>query len=219
VTASRTARGNPTYYDGDLRRDLLDAALELIVREGPSAVSLRELARRLGVSHAAPANHFPDKAALFTAIAVEGFQLLAAAIEAAVEEAGPDATPGRRLAAAGRAYTGFAVGHPAHFAVMWQRDLLHRDDPALAAAGAATFALLLGGVRDVQAAGWAAGADQRAVAYLAWSVVHGLAALWLGGSLGQDERPFDEIAGEVRALLGRLLAPRPDPAPDPTRAA
>jgi AcrR family transcriptional regulator len=216
VTASRTTRANPTYYDGDLRRDLLDAALELIDRQGPSAVSLRSLARRLGVSHAAPANHFPDKAALFTAIAVEGFELLAAAIRAAVRQAGPEATAGQRLGAAGRAYTGFAVAHPAHFAVMWQRDLLHRDDPALAAAGQATFELLLAGVRDVQGEGWAAGADQRTVAYLAWSVVHGLAALWLGGSLDDDRRPFEEIAGEVGALLGRALAPRLAPVSNPT---
>ena len=86
-------RPAPTY-GGDLRRDLLDAALELIAREGPSSVSLRWLARRLGVSHAAPANHFPDKAALFTAIATEGFELLGAAITGAT----------------GRAYTGFALG-------------------------------------------------------------------------------------------------------------
>ena len=207
--AQRTMRGNPTYYGGDLRRDLLDTALELIAREGPSAVSLRSLARRLGVSHAAPANHFPDKAALFTAIAVEGFELLAAAIREATAQAGPDAAPGQRLRATGRAYVGFAVSHPGHFAVMWRRDLLHRDDPALAAAGDATFALLLAGVHDVQAEGWAAGADPRTVAYLAWSVVHGLAALWLGGSLQQSDQPPDEIAGEVGALLGRVLAPRP----------
>jgi AcrR family transcriptional regulator len=204
VTATR--RANPTYYDGDLGRDLIDTALELIAREGPSAVSLRLLARRLGVSHAAPANHFPDKAALFTAIAIEGFKLLAAAIEDAVQQLGPDATASQRLAATGRAYTSFAVGHRAHFEVMWQRDLLHPDDPALAAAGDATFALLLGGVHDAQAEGWATSADPHTVAYLAWSVVHGLAALWLGGSLQRAQRPFDEIAGEVGALLGSALA-------------
>jgi len=204
VTATR--RANPTYYDGDLRRDLIDTALELIAREGPSAVSLRLLARRLGVSHAAPANHFPDKAALFTAIAIEGFKLLAAAIEDAVQQLGPDATASQRLAATGRAYTSFAVGHRAHFEVMWQRDLLHQDDSELAAAGDATFALLLGGVHDAQAEGWATSADPHTVAYLAWSVVHGLAALWLGGSLQRAQRPFDEIAGEVGALLGSALA-------------
>ena len=203
-----TRQANPTYYGGDLRRDLLDAALRTIAREGPSAVSLRSLARDLGVSHAAPANHFPDKAALFTAIAVEGFTLLGQAMAAATE-LGPDATAGQRFRAAGRAYTGFALAHPAHFAVMWQRDLLHPDDPELVAAGDATFELLLGGVREVQAEGWAPGADPQAVAWLAWSVVHGLAALWLGGSLQRSQRPFDEIAGEVASLLGSVLGPRP----------
>jgi AcrR family transcriptional regulator len=206
VAATRQA--NPTYYGGDLRRDLLDAALRTIAREGPSAVSLRSLARDLGVSHAAPANHFPDKAALFTAIAVEGFTLLGEAMAAAAE-LGPDATAGQRFRAAGRAYTGFALAHPAHFAVMWQRDLLHPDDPELVAAGDATFELLLGGVREVQAEGWAPGADPQAVAWLAWSVVHGLAALWLGGSLQRSQRPFDEIAGEVASLLESVLGPRP----------
>jgi AcrR family transcriptional regulator len=205
VTASR--RANPTYYGGDLRRDLLDTALELIGQEGPSAVSLRSLARRLGVSHAAPANHFPDKAALFTAIAVEGFELLAAAIEDAVRRAGPEASAAQRFGAAGRAYAGFALAHPAHFAVMWQRDLLHRDDPALVGAGDATFALLLGGVREVQAEGGAPGADPEIVAYLAWSTVHGLAALWLGGPLQQTGRPFDQLAGQVATLLGRAFTP------------
>jgi AcrR family transcriptional regulator len=207
VTATR--RANPTYYRGDLRRDLLDTALALIAQEGPSAVSLRALARRLGVSHAAPANHFPDKAALFTAIAVEGFTLLAEAIEDGVRQLGRDATAGQRFRAAGRAYTGFALAHPAHFAVMWQRDLLHQDDPELVAAGDTTFELLLGSVRDIQSEGWAAGRDPQAVAYLAWSVVHGLAALWLGGSLQRGQRSFDEIAGEVGALLGSVLSPRP----------
>jgi AcrR family transcriptional regulator len=204
-----TRRANPTYYDGDLRRDLLDTALELVAQEGPSAVSLRSLARRLGVSHAAPANHFPDKASLFTAIATEGFRLLAAAIEDGARRLGPDATAGQRFRAAGHAYTSFAIAHPAHFAVMWQRDLLHQGDPELAAAGDTTFELLLEGVRDAQAEGWAPGGDPRTVALLAWSVVHGLAALWLGGSLQRAGRPFDEIAGEVGALLGSALGARP----------
>ena len=62
------------------------------------------------------------------------------------------------------------------------------------------------------AEGWAAGADPQTVAFLAWSVVHGLAALWLSGSLDHAGRPFDELAGEVGALLGRSLAPHPGPA-------
>jgi hypothetical protein len=95
---------------------------------------------------------------------------------------------------------------------MWRRDLLHTDDPALTEAADATFALLLAGVHDVQAEGWAAGADPLTVAFLAWSAVHGLATLWLSGSLDHAGRPFDELAGEVGALLGRSLAPHPGPA-------
>src|SRR4029453_16617519 len=173
------AVANPTYYGGDLRRDLLAEALALIAAEGPSAVSLRSLARRLGVSHAAPANHFPDKAALFTAIAAAGFALLAAAIEGAIRRAGPDAGAAQRFGAAGRAYAGFALAHPAHFAVMWQRDLLHGDDPALAAAGDATFALLLGGVREGPAGGGAPGPAPETAPHLPWRTVHVLAPLVL----------------------------------------
>ena len=106
-------RVNPTYYGGDLRRDLLEEALALIAAEGPSAVSRRSLARRLGVSHAAPDNHFPDKAALFTAIATEGFELLTAAIEDAVPAGRTGRHRGRQFGAAGRAYAGFALAHPA----------------------------------------------------------------------------------------------------------
>jgi AcrR family transcriptional regulator len=180
-------------------------------QEGRLAQHLTCIYRRTAYEQgpAAPANHFPDKAALFTAIAVEGFGLLAEAIEDGVRQLGPDATAGQRFRAAGRAYTGFALAHPAHFAVMWQRDLLHQGDPELVAAGDTTFELLLGSVRDIQSEGWAAGRDPQAVAYLAWSVVHGLAALWLGGSLQRGQRSFDEIAGEVGALLGSVLSPRP----------
>ena len=66
-------------------------------------------------------------------------------------------------------------------------------------------------VRDIQSEGWAPGGDPQAVAYLAWSVVHGLATLWLAGPLQHDQRPFDEIAGEVVTLLGTALSPRPAP--------
>ncbi len=65
------------YHHGDLRRALLAAALEAIEESGPAALSLRDLARRAGVSHAAPAHHFGDKAGLLTALAAEGFDLLA----------------------------------------------------------------------------------------------------------------------------------------------
>jgi AcrR family transcriptional regulator len=206
VTAIEARRRNATYYAGDLRRDLLDAALAVVATEGPSAVNLRALARQLGVSHAAPANHFADKSAIFTAIAREGFELLGAAMSGAAAELG-DQPPRARMGAIGRAYVGFAVAHPAHFEVMWRNDLASRDDPTLHAAADATFDQLMAGVRAAQAEGWATGADERSVAYLAWSSVHGLAVLWLNGQLqGLDSRSFDEVANAVGTLLNQSLA-------------
>ena len=206
MTAVEARRRNATYYAGDLRRDLLDAALSVVATEGPSAVNLRALARQLGVSHAAPANHFADKAAIFTAIAREGFELLGAAMSRAVAELG-DQPPRARMGAIGRAYVGFAVAHRAHFEVMWRSDLASRDDPTLHAAADATFDQLMAGVRAAQAEGWATGADERSVAYLAWSSVHGLAVLWLNGQLqGLDPRSFDEVANAVGTLLNQSLA-------------
>ena len=147
-----------------------------------------------------------DKAAVFTAIAREGFELLGAAMAGAV--AGLDDQPARvRVGAIGRAYVGFAIAHPAHFEVMWRNDLASRNDPTLHAAADATFDQLMAGVRAAQAAGRAAGADDRSVAYLAWSSVHGLAVLWLNGQLqGLDPRSFDEVADAVGTLLNDSLA-------------
>lgn len=199
-------RRNATYYRGDLRQELLAAALQVIRTEGPSAVTLRALARQLGVSHAAPANHFTDKTALFTAIATEGFALLEEAMTAAVAALPADAGAVQRLRAAGIGYMRFAVTHRAHFEVMWRNDLLDERDPHLIAAGEATLAQLNAGVQAAQAEGWAPGADPRTVAYLAWSTIHGLAVLWLGGPLPeQDERSFDQVADAVADLLTSAL--------------
>jgi AcrR family transcriptional regulator len=201
------SRRNRTYYAGDLRRDLLDAALAVVASDGPAAVNLRALARELGVSHAAPANHFADKTAVFTAIAREGFELLGKAMTQAVA-AVPADQPGRaRVGATGQAYLRFALEHRSHFEVMWRTDLCRRDEPALQIAADATFDQLVDAVRAAQADGWAVGADERSVAYLAWSAVHGLAVLWLNGPLqGLDDRSFDEVAGAVSTLLNDSLA-------------
>ena len=100
----------------------------------------------------------------------------------------------------------FALDHRAHFEVMWCPDLLDPDDPALAAAGDATFAQLTAGVAAAQAEAWAAEADPRTAAYLAWSTVHGLAVLWTNGPLRQEEaRPFVKVAQADADLLAAAL--------------
>jgi AcrR family transcriptional regulator len=208
-------RRNATYYPGDLRRALLDAALEVIVTQGPAAVSLRALARQIGVSHAAPGNHFADKAALFTAIGVEGYETLVACTAQAVLALPPGADAVERLRAAGLAYVTFAHDHRGHFEVMWRNDLLHTDDPALVAAGGAAFAGLVAAVREAQAEGWAADADPLDVVELAWATVHGLSALWLNGPLrDEDQRPLDVIADAVTRLMLDAFPRTPATGPD-----
>jgi AcrR family transcriptional regulator len=208
------ARRNPTHYAGDLRRELLDRALDVIAREGPAAVSLRALSRSLGVSHAAPARHFPDKAGLFTALAIEGFRMLGERLREAAAATGPDAPAVARFGATGRAYAHFGVEHRAHFEVMWRHDLL-RDDPELDQAAGEALAILLEGVGAAQREGWAAGADLATVAQLAWSSVHGLAVLWTQGPLArQAAEPFDAVVARVVALLGDALAALPPTDPE-----
>lgn len=161
------------YHHGDLRRALIDEALAAIERDGPSAVSLRDLARRVGVSHAAPGHHFADKTGLLTAIATEGFEMLAAELWAAFERTGS-------FLEVGVAYVGFAVNHRAHFEVMFRPELLRGDDPALAAARQRSREALYGPLGGVPLD---TGADAMRAGVAAWALVHGLATLYLDGNL------------------------------------
>src|SRR3954452_9304586 len=117
----------PTYHHGDLRRTLLAAAAEVIEEQGPTALSLRDLARRAGVSHAAPTHHFGDKAGLLTALATDGYDLLAA-------ELTKEWAASHSFLEQGVAYVRFAIEHRAHFEVMFRPDLYHAGEPALATA-------------------------------------------------------------------------------------
>ncbi|MGB7447508.1 MAG: TetR/AcrR family transcriptional regulator [Ornithinimicrobium sp.] len=205
------------YYAGDLRRDLLDAALVAATESGPSHVSLRDLARRLGVSHAAPKNHFADKRALFTALAAEAHQGLADSMDDAMRRADAE-DPVQRLLAAGRAYLHFARQNPGYFTVMWQEDLHDRTDTALLAASERTFGSLLALAGEVTTSprnGALEGQDPVAVALLAWTLVHGLADLSAGGALDDvpgphDPHQWDEVLlGFVQGLLNGRGEPRP----------
>ncbi|WP_319459008.1 TetR/AcrR family transcriptional regulator [Micromonospora sp. RTP1Z1] len=180
-----TTRG---YHHGDLRRALLAAAVEAIGESGPAALSLRDLARRAGVSHAAPAHHFGDKAGLLTALAVEGFDLLAEALR----------RPGDDLLEIGVAYVRFAADHRAHFEVMFAPGLYRADDPEVAAARARAGAALRGGVAALPA-----GSTPDRDALAAWSIVHGFATLWLAGALPPDAGRDPEAT--ARTVIRRLF--------------
>jgi AcrR family transcriptional regulator len=189
-----------TYHHGDLRRALLEAAAGAIAESGPAALSLRDLARRAGVSHAAPTHHFGDKKGLLTALAAEGFEQLAAAL------AETRAATGSFLEL-GVTYVRFATTHRAHFEVMWRPELYHEDDPTLAQARDRAGDALYAGVvelPDGKAAGDAGSAREAGLA--AWSLAHGFATLWLGGALPESDLTPDDAA---RAVLSHLTGITP----------
>lgn len=198
-----------SYHHGDLRRVLLDASLALVEERGISALSLREVARKAGVSHNAPYHHFPDKGNLLAAIAEEGFQALARESTAARAAAGTD--PRARLEACGQAYVRFALKSPAHFRVMFRPELVDPECHAsLVPAAEPTFQMLVQGVIDCQEAGQAPPGDPMPLVLTCWSVVHGIASLWLDGPLSRDPKGFgrspDKLAALVVQTIGALLA-------------
>jgi AcrR family transcriptional regulator len=175
-----------SYHHGDLRNALLVAALELVQAEGVGAISLREVARRAGVSHAAPAYHFGDKAGLLTALAVQGFERFRDAMRAAAARAADQ--PKTRLAWVGWGYVMFAAEHRAYFEIMFRPELLHFEDPQLATVAAAAYSELTDSVR-LHFGADIAQATLDLYATQAWSEAHGLATLWLHGNLQQHKTP------------------------------
>lgn len=174
------------YHHGRLREALIEAAVAAIDERGVDALSLRDLARRAGVSHAAPAHHFGDRAGLLTAIAADGFERLADALEASAVD----------FVETGVAYVRFAIDEPGRFAVMFRPELLREDDPALDAARDRAGEVLRAGAGTT-------GGDARANALAAWSLVHGFATLWNAGAIeAAPGTPPDELA---RAVAGRLF--------------
>ena len=199
----------PRYHHGDLRRVVLDASLALIAEEGVAALSLREVARRAGVTHGAPYHHFADRGAILAAIAEEGFALLRGEMLAQIEAAGPLARD--RFEACGRGYFGFAVAHPAHFRVMFRPELSDpASHPAVDRAASAALQVLVDVVADGKARGAAPLVDPLALVVTGWSSAHGLAALWIDGPLsrGMSGLPANplEMAIMVSRTLGVLFA-------------
>jgi AcrR family transcriptional regulator len=184
------------YHHGNLKEALLEAAVELIAETGPRGFTLREAARRAGVSHNAPYRHFRDRNDLLAAVATDGFDRLTRAMS----RAGPRTGPLNRLRRSGLAYVDFALRWPQHFAAMFDAP---RDQPAYpecAAAAQRCFQTLLGFVRDCQTAAQMPAGDPEPLAYYAWSLVHGIAKLANAGQL-----PWRSKA-EVLRFVGQALS-------------
>jgi len=173
--------------------------------EGAAALSLREVARRAGVTHAAPYRHFASKEALVAAVAEEGFRTLR---ETLLEAMDPSAGPGENLGRIGVAYVEFAVAHPSPFRVMYgagQGDAA--AFPAMIEAGRGAFEVLMGTVEAGVCAGDLREEPIPSLSLAAWSIGHGLASLLVEGKLGPDAGRPEELARLVTGLLLHGLAP------------
>ncbi|MER7079326.1 transcriptional regulator, TetR family [Saccharopolyspora kobensis] len=190
-----------SYHHGDLRAACLRAARELLEEDGSAGLSLRAVARRAGVSATAPYRHYPDRDALVSAVAAEGYRELAGHLAAAHPS---PATPDD-LAAIAVAYVRFALDHPAMFRVMFAEACDPNNEERVAAT-AAIWDYVGGVVRGVFP-----GADSAALSNAVWAVVHGLAFLHLDGKLdaATPEVVTDQVHAAVNALFtaARTAAP------------
>ncbi len=184
------------YHHGDLRHALIEAALDIIDTEGTEALTIRRLAKEVGVSHAAPAHHFPDKTAIILAVATEGFRILGRRLESTSTIT--DAK--RRLAELGRGYCRFAFEHPAHYRIMFgphKAKLVAHDEQFHQVAGRAFDALLSAVTPLVSRPGDSPEERARragAASMSCWTHVHGNVMLWESNMLNRDrKRSWDDF--------------------------
>ncbi|MBB2172735.1 TetR/AcrR family transcriptional regulator [Gluconacetobacter asukensis] len=177
-----------SYHHGDLRAALIAEGLRLLGKRDVDALSLREVARGVGVSATSVYRHFPDKDALLTALALEGLAQLGAAQRAAAEAAGGGSAG---FAATGRAYVRFALANPALFRLIFTSPVL---EPAKAAGtlDSEAWTLLQANAAMVAAR---QGGEAATRAIEAWALVHGLAMLMLDGQIPADETIIEKVIG------------------------
>ncbi len=204
------------YHHGHLRRALLDAALQVLTEEGLAGLTLRSVARRAGVSEAAPYHHFASKSALVEALVRETLQQLAQALREATQAT--EGTPLDRLVAVGVAYVRFALEHRAGFHILYRpelRDLSHPVSDAdgiarspIDRAGMAAYQVLLDAIVACQQAGVVVPGDPLPLALSAWATVHGLAQLLLDGVVGAEIIPRGVLAdaSQLARIVTQTLA-------------
>lgn len=208
MSTSEREKKRDSYHHGDLRNALVNIGVAMLAEEGVEALSLRGLARRAGVSHNAPYQHFADKDALLAAIAEQGFGLLADAIDNSLTGAGTDSFR-ERLIAAGQGYVRFAIDHPHHFRLMFGPQT-HADYASLSTAARAAFDGLAGIVAEGRREGTLRGDDPREAAMVIWLVVHGLCEVLIAGKIPPDivagREPLEMAARYVEMTCEGLLA-------------
>jgi AcrR family transcriptional regulator len=197
-----------TYRHGDLRAAGVATAAALVEEVGPGTLSMREVARRTGVSHTAFYHHFPDKASLFAAVAEQGFAELTHTMTTRAATA-DDALA--QLHAIGVGYVTFALTHPGVFRLMFRPELTGIEGAGVPPVVSGAWDLLRSTVQECQEAGFASDEPLDLLAILCWTSVHGLANLLLDGPLGpvgegrRARATRLELTGQVVDVLNRLI--------------
>lgn len=185
--------------DPDLRRRLVDVGVDLVALEGAGALTLREIARRAGVSHGAPRRHFPTHLELLSAIARRGFTELGIRVTTTLGDGTAD--PRAQITELGRAYLEFALDNAGMYELMFRHDLLESGHLRLRDTSLPLFGVLVELVGRARPE-----ADARAVAGALWANLHGIAQLWGWGSL-QLATGTDDFRPLLRTALDAHLGP------------
>lgn len=191
------------YHHGDLRSALLLAALEVISDIGPQGLTIREVARRAGVSHAAPYRHFEDKDEMILAIVEQGFALMQSTVQKEQSQAEDD--PVNQFAATGLGYINFALQHPAYYRVMFSGDLLSTTGHvSLQHTSAEALQDMVSQIEQCQTLGIVREGDAVMQALTIWSTIHGYVSLVNDNRIGHlvdIENAPDTIRDAVLAIL------------------
>jgi AcrR family transcriptional regulator len=194
ATEQAQGQAERPYHHGNLRTALLDAAERTVRERGVQELSLRELAREIGVSHCAPRRHFPDRQALLDALAESGFERLGAELRAAADGAGDEFQP--RLEATAAAYIRFATADPALLDLMFASK--HRaTQPTLHDAMERAFSVMMDLILQGQAIGRLQPGDPERVGLVLFSTIQGIAALLTAGMITREQ--LDELTTDAVA--------------------
>lgn len=196
----RRPENRASFHHGDLPRALLDAAAEVIVERGIHDLSLREVARRAGVSHGAVGYHFGDKEGLLRALGVEGWQRMSAALVEA-DAARSSTDPVARLMELAVDYASWAQANPGYLDVMWRADLLPAEVTDAFTPRNIAFRFVTECAAEAQAAGWRSEWPLGLATFSSIVVAHGIASLAVSGAL----RAIGG-GGEVLAAMREITA-------------
>jgi AcrR family transcriptional regulator len=192
------------YHHGDLRRVVIETAQEMLREDKGWQFTLREVARRAGVSHAAPYKHFPDKSALLAELATLGFDGLRAQMADAVKRRARSAQA--ELITVAKSYIQFGADNPSLYRLMFSADVDKKAFPKLETAGADAFAILVGALERGQQAGAFRKRPLQAQAAAAWALVHGFTLLTIDGQLLPEKVGAKPVDGVLATLLEGLEA-------------